>query len=885
MHWKQHTQFDRTKPSPQPERVKSAKQPVPEYVPENTADMGDKAPKNAPPAPSTRMGSAKRLMSKTWFKWCAGIAVGGALLGLLGLIGLFWFFGQNLPGVDDLENYRPATVTIIQDVEGRVMGEIYPVPRRGEEREERRYVVELDEIPQHIQDAFVASEDANFWSHDGVDYMGIVRAMLRNIKAGGAAQGASTITQQVARNFLLTRHRDDSGGFNKSIGRKVAEMILAHRMEEIYTKDFILYLYLNEIYFGSGAYGVEAASRTYFGHGIADATLAEGAILAGLPQRPSGYSPHRNWPAARARQEYVIGQMIAKELITIEQGEAALAEEVAIIRTPNPSRILAPHFTEHIRRYLVENYGWDRVYQEGMVVRTTCDLDLQQVAQTSVIDNVTRVDQRLGWRGALETLDSPVAIDAWRAEAEQALKEYDQFLADNARRTPVPEHSTLRAGIRYEAVVTAVEERHAVVGIGANEAMIPLSWTLWGYEPNTERSWRPRVLRDFRDALSVGDIVEVTVENVDSQDSEPLNGYEPATSGTFAAARLYQSPNLEGAMLSMDLNNGAVRAMVGGTDIHTSEFNRVIQAQRQVGSTFKPIVYSAAIASKEFTAGSMILDAPLTFNTLNEELWKPGNYGQDYQGLISLRRALALSRNVCTVRVLDRITLDPVFEHAQNLGITSLREEDRNLAMGLGAASLTMLELTRAYSAFATYGNLIEPYFVEDVYDRDGVLLEQHQEPEINQVMEPAVAGITTWLLREVARYGTGAKSNQLGIEVAGKTGTTNDFKDGWFVGFSPDVITTAWVGYDQPASMGVSSTGGDMALPIWMDYMAEAQPQEIARRFPSIPDIQMVPIDESTGRVASGGRMMPFLSGTIPSGPVVEIGQQSAEDLLTIEF
>ncbi|MCB9765162.1 MAG: PBP1A family penicillin-binding protein [Alphaproteobacteria bacterium] len=828
------------------------------------------APAPAPPAPPSLPATTPAPAPKRRRGGCLSrllkLGVAAVILGGVGAGGVLYTFSQDLPTLETLSNYRPPTVTLVKDHEGRILGEIY---------EQRRYVVEFDAFPQHLKDAFLAAEDANFYNHGGVDPMGIVRAMLRNLSKGEMAQGASTITQQVARNFLLTSE--------KKLSRKIREAILATRIEEAFDKEHILYLYLNQIYLGSGAYGVEAAARIYFDKHVEELTLAESALLAGLPQRPSDYSPHRHWEKARARQGYVLGQMVQKGFITQAESDAARAEDIRVVKTPNPIRILAPYFTEHVRRHLVETYGFDRVYNEGLVATTTCDLDLQQVAQEAVTRNVTEMDANLGWRGPIETLEGDAAIQARLDAQEQAMREQDQFLADNARRGPVPDVSSLREGERFEAVVLEVERKHAVVGVGVHKAMIPLSWTKWGFEPNPERSWRYRSNDNMESTLKRGDVVTVTVENLNSQDAKALEGYGPATEGTYAAARLYQDPALQGAMLAFDLNDGRVLSMVGGVDIEDSEYNRAYQAQRQVGSTFKPIVYATAIDEKAFTPGSIVLDAPVTYNTLDEKLWKPGNYGEEYLGNITLRKALALSRNVCTVRVLDVVGLDAVYNMARNLGIESHLELD--LSMGLGSSSLTMFELARAYSAFATYGDLVEPWFIEKVEDRDGTVLEQHKVTPPRRVLDPTVAGITTWLLREVATAGTGARSNQLGLHVAGKTGTTNDFKDGWFVGFSPDIIAAAWVGYDRPQSMGVSSTGGRVALPIWMDYMREAYPKERDRPFPEIPGAVWAPIDESTGRVATGGRGMPFVPGTVPQNVATEVGQTSAEDLLTKEF
>ncbi len=804
-------------------------------------------------------------------RWVMRLAVLGLLFVLAGVgivVATIVVYSEDLPSITDLGNYRPPTVTLVEDSQGRVLGEI---------SEKRRYVVPYERFPQHLKDAFVAAEDAAFWDHQGIDPVGILRAAIRNVQDRGFSQGASTVTQQVAKNFLLTKE--------KKLERKIREMILATRIEDAFSKEHILYLYLNEIYLGSSAYGVEAASRIYFDKHVEELTLAESAILAGLPQRPSDYSPHKHWEKAKTRQKYVLGQMYDKGFIDAAQRDAGLAEDVKVIKKKNPMRVLAPSFTEHVRRHLVETYGHDRVYNEGLVVRTTCDLALQQHAQDVLVDGVTRMDNSIGWRGPkrqLEELGLP--IGEFRRDGERKLIEAQHLKRDAAKRPGTrPERSLLEVDTRYEGVVLEVEKRHAVLGVGTHEVMIPASWTKWAYEPNPNRSWRRRALNDLTEALSVGDVVDVTIAAVDAQETEVLKGYKPAVGRELAAGRLYQAPDLQGALLSYDLDSGAVRAMVGGIDIERSEFNRAVQAQRQVGSTFKPVVYATAIETEKFTAGSMLLDAPLTYNTLGARLWKPGNYGEEYLGNITLRKALAMSRNVCTVRVLDILGTEDVYDMARRLAISSPMEKD--LAMGLGAASLTMVEMTRAYSAFASGGELVEPYWIESVTDRDGNVLEQHTAAPREQVLSPEVASVMTWLLNQVARNGTAASSNQLGVHLAGKTGTTNDYKDGWFMGYSPGVVTGVWVGYDQPRSMGVSSTGGRTALPIWIKYMRSAWPKEMDRPFEEPSALQHAEIDEATGRVATGGRLMPFLRGTVPEGPAVELGQKSTMDLMTEDF
>lgn len=817
-----------------------------------------------PETTNTAVTVPKPTKKPSWLRRVLRYLAAAFGLGAAAIVGTIWFYSQELPTLETLSHYRPPTVTIVKDREGRLLGEIY---------EQRRYVVEMDEIPAHVRDAFLAAEDANFYNHKGVDPVGIARAIGRNLVQGKMAQGASTITQQVARNFLLSSE--------KKLSRKIKEAILARRIEEAFDKEKILYLYLNQIYLGSGAYGVEAASRIYFDKHVGDLTVAEAAILAGLPQRPSEYSPHRSWDKARSRQEYVIGQMVDKKFITKAEGDAALAEEVKIVKTENPIRILAPYYTEHVRRYLVDTYGFDRVYNEGLIVTTPCDLELQQLAQSSVIEHVTDIDTAMGWRGATEHLDGDAAIAARREQQETAMRDLDQFNADNARREPLPARSTLHVDDKLEGVVLAVEAKHMIVGAGRHEVIVPLSWTKWAFKPDPERSWRYRAIEDLNAAFKVGDVVTVQIANLDSSEVKELNGYAPAAGK--AAARIFQAPALQGAFLSWKLDDGAVLSMVGGVDIEASEFNRAIQARRQVGSTFKPIVYAAAIESKKFTAGSILVDAPQTYNTLDEKLWKPGNYGEEYLGNITLRRALAMSRNVCTVQVSFAMGIDPTYNMARKLGIESPLEMDHSLALGSGA--LTMVELTRAYTAFATGGNLVEPYFIDSVEDRDGNVLEQHTAIPPKPVLDPAVSGIMTWLLTEVATVGTAAEASRLGVHAAGKTGTTNDFKDAWFVGYTPGIIGTAWVGYDQPKSMGVSSTGGKLALPIWMDFMAKAWPKSADHGWPDAPGLIYAPIDESTGRVATGGRSMPFLPGTVPEATTAAVGQTSTEDLLTRDF
>ncbi len=926
--------FDRTTPAPAPAVMlppPAAAQPT---APPNTQDRPPKPPKKKKGKWLVRLAMAAVVLV------VGGLALGGAAIG-----GVYWYYGQQLPSVDALSEYRPNTVTEVYDFRGNLMGELY---------EERRYVTELSDIPDVVQNAFISAEDAGFREHGGVDYVGLFRAVLNELAGGEKRQGASTITMQVTRNFLLTR--------DKTYERKIKEIILAQRIEHVYDKERILWLYLNELYLGSGAYGVEAASRVYFGKHVSELTIGEAALIAGLAPAPSKYSPHKSWKKARTRQLYVLDQMHQNKYITDAELEAAKAEDIRIVKEDNPFLTLAPHFTEHVRRYILDKYGFDRVYKEGLRVTTTMDLPVQSAAQAAVTKQVNRVDQRMGFRRAgVVTLPNDAAIAAKREEHEEAMRAQNAFEADPAGRVDAPETSELVEGRVYDAVILEVSKRWARVGIGAHEAIIPLAWSLWVYEPNPRMSWNYRTANDLTvqvrgweegvekggSLLRKGDVVLVKVEHLTTSDPEigkRVFKNTPATTKSFVAARLWQAPEVEAATMSFDLKTGAVRSMVGGADFEKSEFNRTTQAKRQVGSTFKPIVYGAAIDTERLTAASIVPDVRgASYTTDAGFVWKPDNYGDDYLGNITLRRALALSKNTCTIKVLE--SMDPgmnddvLYTFARKLGVGGppshtlpedhvtkpdndhlcpwVRETrdsticmDRDppkdpdisntkhrrqmspddvymcracdMSMGLGSASLTMAELLRAYSAFPTGGKLIEPHYILKVEDRDGNVLEEHTPAEFPQVIRPEVAFITTWLLQNVVNAGTGnAARRELGMRFGGKTGTTQDFKDAWFVGFSNDVITAAWVGYDEPRSMGVSSTGGKTALPIWIDVMREAAPKSTDRPFPTRGSIEWALIDDSQGRrVTSGGMSYPFIKGTVPKSSGVAAGEISIDDI-----
>jgi penicillin-binding protein 1A len=651
-----------------------------------------------------------------------------------------------------------------------------------------------------------------------------------------------------------------------------------------------------------------------------------------------------------------------KGYITAAQHDEAVAQAISIVPKTNTFLEKAPHFTEFVRRALVEKYGEETVLNGGLDVTTTCDLALQSVAQDAVVKGVHDVDQRMGFRrDTIEHLSGDKAIQERRDAHEESLKKAWASAQDAAGRVDQPETSVLLSDEIYEGVILEVSKGWARVAVGAHEGIIPIAWSKWVFEPNPARSWRFRTANDLTakvdtdgdrkpdtPILQQGDVITAKLVALSTQDEEVKKAFKntPGSDSALLALHLWQKPEIEAALLSMEVETGAIRAMVGGADFRKSQFNRATQSRRQVGSTFKPIVYGAAIETQKITTASIVPDAPLAFATSEEFVWKPSNYSHEYEGNMTLRRALAASKNTCTVRVLE--TIDPgmnddvVYSFARRLGIGGppmhtlaedwvpkpetdllcpwvretkdsticmdrLPPKDPNISntrhrkllgpddvymcracdmsMGLGSASLTMEELVRAYSAFPSGGQLVQPYYIEAVKDREGNVLESHEQVEPVQIMEPEVASITAWLLQGVVQGGTGYRARAaLGLDgMGGKTGTTNDEKDTWFVGFTNDVITAAWVGYDQPRSLGVSSTGGRTALPIWIDYMREAAPKDRDRPLPMRGDIEWALIEESTGRrVTSGGLSYPFVKGTAPEGTGIEAGQVSLDELTT---
>ncbi len=703
---------------------------------------------------------------------------------------LFAFYIQverSLPSVKSLKSYHPPLVSTMYAADGSLMGEFYT---------ERRYIVPMSELPPHLIKAFLAAEDARFYEHGGVDLAGVVRAFFRNLQAGEIVQGGSTITQQVVKSLLLTPER--------TVIRKVKEAILAYRIDRSLSKDEILNLYLNQIYFGSGAYGVEAAARTYFNKRARDLNLSEASLLAGLPKAPSRYSPFQNYTAARERQQYVLQRMIESGFASEDAARKAFAEAPPLAKPKHWTLKDFNHFTEEVRRQVEARYGRDGLYKEGLAIYTTLDPKAQQYAEKAIDLGLRELDKRHSrYRG--------IHVNVSKEDMPSALKVLKE------------RNGELEADKIVGAVITNYDSKNRSCQLNLGSAL--------GKLPSSGWEWaQARSSRVFR----VGDLIRVRL--VKLQDDKSWTTV------------LEQDPGMEGALLAMNPDTGRVICMVGGRNFEKSQFNRCTQALRQPGSSFKPIIYAAGL-DKGYTEVSTLIDSPIVKDDHSlRGPWKPANYDRQFWGPIPLRRALIHSRNVVTVKLLEDIGVDYAINYARKLGISS--QLTPSLALALGSSGVSLWEIITAYSAFANNGDKVEPYMIEKIYDRNRRLLEEHQTRREN-VIPPETAYIITHLLQGVVEEGTGTRAKQLGRPAAGKTGTTNELKDAWFIGYTPSVLAGVWIGYDDHnLSLGKGETGGRAACPIWVDFMQNLLKDEPVQSFPIPEGVVFAKINPNTGAV-----------------------------------
>ena len=777
----------------------------------------------------------------TVLKWMMFFFVSGSFLLCLGGAGLYLYISRDLPRINNLKDYRPATVTTVFSDDGRKIGEFF---------RERRIVIPLNEMPDNLKNAFIAAEDARFREHGGVDFWGILRAFIKNMQAGAIVQGGSTITQQVTKSFFLTPER--------TYKRKVKEAILAHRIDQRFSKDEILFLYLNQIYLGHGAYGVEAAAENYFGKHAKDLNLAECSMLAGLPQAPSKYSPFRHYDLARQRQIYVLNRM--KEAGYIDNVAATEAMNKVLDIQPRKNWFIekVPCYTEHVRRYVVKKYGEDALYEEGLQIYTAVDIEYQKIARKEIMKGLVDLDRRQGYRGPLKKL------------AADEIEDFCRTAADD-----IPPEG-LTPGAVYQGVVVAFEKKSkdTRVRVGKNNGVIPVKDIKWARKPNIKVApWQRKITRP-QQVFNPGDVIMVRAVTFDKKSER----------WTFS---LEQEPLAQSALLSIETGTGLVKAMVGGRDYKDSQFNRAIQSRRQPGSSFKPIIYAAAL-DKGFTAASVIIDSPVVFTDAEKDFtWKPHNYKETFYGPTLFRQALVKSRNVVTVKILQDIGIDYVLNYARKLGITS--PIARDLSISLGSSGASLLEVVGAYTVFANQGYRIEPVFITKILDRDGNVIEQATLKR-EKAIDMSTAYIMTSILESAVTSGTGWRVKALKRPVAGKTGTTNNLHDAWFLGYTPEYVTGVWVGFDNEAPLGKGETGSRTASPIWLGYMSSVLEGKPVRTFNAPEGVVFAKIDAQTGLLPNASSKETlfecFKEGTVPTTvtPSPEVLTES-EDLFKSDF
>lgn len=750
------------------------------------------------------------------------MAAAGSLV--LGFAAVLLYPG--LPTLEALTDYQPKIPLRIYSIEGQLIGEF---------GEERRAIVALATVPKSLIDAIVAAEDERFFRHRGVDYVGVARAALSNFSSGGARQGASTITMQVARNFFLSKE--------KTLGRKFNEMLLAFKIEAMLTKQQILELYINQIYLGQRAYGFAAAAQIYYGKSLSELGVAEHAMLAGLPKAPSRFNPVANPARAKLRQQYVLRRMRELNMITPEQQASADHDLKPVRQALNEFTVRANYFAEMIRAQMVERFG-EEAYTRGYSVHTTLRAEHQQAAYAALRKGVMDYDQRHGYRGPETYVDLSGEINDERLE--DALQE-------------VVDSDELHAAVVLEASPQKVKlyraggERITIGGEGLKFVARMLNDQV---APN-QRVRRGAVVRLIRDSK-----------------------------GQWQIAQL---PQVEAAFVSADPRTGAIRALVGGFDFNRSQFNHVTQALRQAGSSFKPFIYSASL-EKGFTAASVINDAPLTFSAsqTGSESWEPKNFDGKFEGPMRMRTALAKSKNLVSVRILQSITPQYAQDYIGRFGFDP-KMHPPYLTMALGAGNVTPLQMLGAYSIFANGGYKVTPYFIDRVVDNKGRVVMATEPQVAGDSAEPAIdprnAFIMSSLMRDVVRMGTAARAMRLNRnDLAGKTGTTNDFIDAWFCGFQPNLVAVAWMGYDQPKTLGRNETGGSAALPIWIDYMSVALRNVPEEPFVPPSGIAVMQINPNTGVHVTSGGISEYFYQEFPATELDSEASPSEEKAATTE-
>lgn len=739
-------------------------------------------------------------------------------------VGGYMALVQDVPQIEDIKIYQPSQSTEVYADDDTLIGEF---------RVEKGDYVKISDVPEYLIKAVVAVEDSRFWYHRGIDVLGILRALSKDILAGRIKEGASTITQQLAKVVFLSPER--------TVVRKLKEIVLALRLEQNLSKEEILELYLNKIYFGHGAYGIEMAARAYFGKSVSDINLSEAALLCGLIKAPSRYSPYSNLDKAKERQQIVLKRMTVEGYITEEQATEAF-ELPLYLSSVRYTRYTPNYFLEYVRKYLEDEYGVEMTYKGGLKVYTTLNRNMQVAAVKSMKEGLKRLDKRQGYRGPLGHKDVEPDSDEQRTDSSKKV--------------------VLKPGDQVTATVLDVTALKATVATRGTTGTLHLADAQWAKKIIDEKGEVIRKFKDLKltDILKPGDMITVRVKDI--------TGGRPV----FA---LEQEPLVQGAVVAIEPSTGYIRAIVGGYDFNKSEFNRAVLARRQAGSAFKPFIYAAAM-DRGFTPASIIMDEPLIYESDEFGDWEPENYDEKYHGATRLREALIHSRNIATVKLLEEIGVDPVIQFAREIGISG--PFPHNLTLALGSLSISPLEITSAFSVFANQGIKMEPIAIKYVINADGDVIENNQ-PEGEQVISPQTAFLATSMLEDVVKSGTGWRAKALRRSVAGKTGTTNEYNDAWFIGYTPELAASVWVGFDNMRTLGDNETGSRAAAPIWVSFMKKAIAEmSVFDRDPrrekggnfSIPDgIVTAVIDPLTGLLATNEtkKMVEFFKeGTVPT-------------------
>lgn len=857
------------------------------------------------------------------------------------------YFSFTLPKISSLADYNPAVKSKILSKDGVVLYDI---------GKENREVVEFSQIPPRIVDAFLSAEDSNFYNHDGVDYFGVLRAALANLKAGRVVQGGSTITQQVAKSLLLSSER--------SITRKIKDFLLAQKIEKRFNKEEILYLYLNQVYLGGGYYGVKSAFKGYFNKELSEATVAESALIAGLLVAPGKYSPYRNPQHAKTRQAYVLGRMFANQKITKEEYQAALGEKIKYQLRRN-SPFLAGYFTDWVRRQVIDIVGEENFLTKGFTVQTTLNYDLQKTAEDSIKSGAIDIDKRQGFKGPighieLEEVDK--YIEDFRKELYKDKSNYFTLTEDNQREYELELQEDELAVLKeftqeqmsklyssrfysgynsedqllkylekdklYKAVVLRLDSsmRNITISLGGITGVIPYEHFRWAHEReiSDNRRYFPYV-KNPNSILKKGDIIHVKIQDFSKKfesmiyssyrdNFKRMKDYKHVKDQLYLECSLEQEPEVQAALMSLNPFTGEVISMVGGVDFEKSEFNRALQSQRQPGSSFKPLLFAAALENG-YLPNTIILDTPEALGGANQALnWKPRNYDGKFKGPMTLREALEHSRNIPTIKLALDLGMTKIFKYLDRINFHADMPND--MSISLGSFGVTLLEMIRAYSIFPNGGKKVLPksiisitdsngkeYFFQDEFAAQSKLeleklakdaktsdledtkevvekSDDHNEFEkeaVNpyllnlnedQVYDPRLAYIMTNLLKGVVHYGTGRRALGTSQFIGGKTGTTSSYVDAWFLGFSQNIVTGVWTGMDDNKTMGWGETGTKSSLPIWNSYMKRSIQIYGERDFQMPPGIVNVAINKSTGELASGSGskfLESFVEGTEP--------------------